>query len=116
MRSGPGSPIPTGCNDGLRSCPTARSTVSAPHDLVHQWGPDVLRWRLTPTATGCQLTLEQTMADRTHAAENAGGWHICLDVLADNLDGAMRERLVGEVVMEHGFPELRDGYRKVLGV
>ena len=90
--------------------------VSAPHELVHQWGPDMLRWRLTPTATGCQLTLEQTMADRTHAAENAGGWHICLDVLAEDLDGAMGKRLVGEVVMEHGFPELRDGYRKVLGV
>jgi uncharacterized protein YndB with AHSA1/START domain len=24
--------------------------VSAPHELVHQWGPDVLRWRLTPAA------------------------------------------------------------------
>jgi hypothetical protein len=53
---------------------------------------------------------------RAAVAVDAGGWHICLDVLADNLDGAMRERLVGEVVMEHGFPELRDCYRKVLGV
>ena len=26
--------------------------VSAPHELVHQWGPDLLRWRLTPTSTG----------------------------------------------------------------
>ena len=56
------------------------------------------------------------MAERGHEAENAGGWHICLDVLASNLDGANPERLVGEVVMDHGFPELRDGYRKLLGV
>ncbi|HEX9175252.1 SRPBCC family protein [Mycobacterium sp.] len=91
-------------------------TVDAPRELVHRWGPDLLRWRLEPTETGCRLTLEHQMAERDHEAENAGGWHICLDVLASNLDGANPERLVGEVVMDHGFPELRDGYRKLLGV
>jgi uncharacterized protein YndB with AHSA1/START domain len=90
--------------------------VSAPHELVHRWGPDRLRWRLTPTATGCQLTLEHQMADRSPAADNAGGWHICLDVLTGNLDGTNPERLVGDCVMDHGFPELRDGYRKLLGI
>jgi uncharacterized protein YndB with AHSA1/START domain len=89
--------------------------VDPPHELIHNWGPDVLRWRLTPTATGCRLTLEQQMAARTHAAENAGGWHICLDVLEGNLNGDNPHRLVGDVVMAHGFIELRDGYRKVLG-
>jgi uncharacterized protein YndB with AHSA1/START domain len=89
-------------------------TVDPPHELVHQWGPDVLRWRLTPTSTGCRLTLEHQMADRDHAAENAGGWHICLDVLAGHLSGANPDRLVGDVVMDHGFPELRNGYQKLL--
>ncbi len=82
---------------------------------MHRWGPDLLRWRLTPTDTGCRLTLQHEMAERTHAAENAGGWHICLDVLSGHLDGTNPARLVGETVMEHGFPELRDGYAKLLG-
>jgi uncharacterized protein YndB with AHSA1/START domain len=90
--------------------------VDAPHELLHRWGPNVLRWRLTPTGTGCRLTLEQQMADRSNTAENAGGWHICLDVLNGHLDGRNPDRLVGAVVMEHGFAELRDGYRKLLGV
>jgi uncharacterized protein YndB with AHSA1/START domain len=91
-------------------------SVDAPHELVHRWGPDLLRWRLDPTPQGCRLTLEHQMADRGHEAENAGGWHICLDVLAGNLNGTNPERLVGEAVMDHGFGELRDGYRKLLGV
>jgi uncharacterized protein YndB with AHSA1/START domain len=91
-------------------------SVDPPHELVHRWGEDVVRWRLSATDTGCRLTLEHQMADRTHAAENAGGWHICLDVLTGHLDGTNPERLVGETVMEHGFPELRDGYAKLLAL
>jgi uncharacterized protein YndB with AHSA1/START domain len=90
--------------------------VEPPRRLVHRWGPDVLRWRLTPTETGCRLTLEHEMADHTHTAENAAGWHICLDVLDAVLDGEDAPRLVGEAVMDHGFPELRDSYRKLLAV
>ena len=26
--------------------------VNPPHELVHRWGDDVVRWRLAPTATG----------------------------------------------------------------
>lgn len=89
--------------------------VDPPRELVHRWGDDVVRWRLTPTETGCLLTLEQSMRDRDPAAMNAAGWHICLDVLGRNLDGITTERLVGDVVMEHGFPELRDGYTELLG-
>jgi uncharacterized protein YndB with AHSA1/START domain len=39
--------------------------VDPPHELVHHWGDDVVRWRLSPTATGCLLTLEQSMRDRS---------------------------------------------------
>jgi uncharacterized protein YndB with AHSA1/START domain len=91
-------------------------SVDPPHELVHRWGGDVVRWHLSPTDTGCRLTLEHQMADRTHAAENAGGWHLCLDVLTGHLDGTNPERLVGETVMEHGFPDLRDGYAKLLAL
>ena len=64
--------------------------VDPPHELVHRWGDDVVRWRLAPTATGCLLTLEQSMRERDPAAMNAAGWHLCLDVLDGTLAGACR--------------------------
>ena len=65
-------------------------SVDPPHELVHRWGDDVVRWRLSPTETGCRLTLEQTMRERDHAAMNAAGWHLCLDVLDDVANGVDR--------------------------
>ena len=84
--------------------------VEPPHELMHRWGDDVVRWRLTPTDTGCRLTLEQTMAERDHAAMNAAGWQLCLDVLDDVLGGGDRPRVVGEAALDHGWEALRDGY------
>jgi uncharacterized protein YndB with AHSA1/START domain len=89
--------------------------VDPPHELVHRWGEsDVVRWRLETTPTGCRLTLEQSMADRDKAAMNAAGWHVCLDVLTDVLNGADRSRLVGQDAMAADWEPLRDGYRKLL--
>lgn len=89
--------------------------VNPPHELVHRWGDDVVRWRLTATPTGCRLLLEQTMADRGPAAMNAAGWHICLDVLDDVLAGKVTPRAVGEDAAARGWADLRDGYAAVLG-
>ena len=78
--------------------------------------PDLLRWRLTPTGTGCRRTSNTALLrSRPIRRKNAGGWHICLEVLSGHLAGANPDRLVGDVVMDHGFPELRDGYRNPLG-
>jgi uncharacterized protein YndB with AHSA1/START domain len=90
--------------------------VDPPHELVHRWGDDVVRWRLTATDTGCRLTLEQTMRDRDRAAMNAAGWHLCLDVLDLVLSGAATSRVVGEAALDHGWEALRDGYAELLGV
>jgi uncharacterized protein YndB with AHSA1/START domain len=90
--------------------------VDPPHELVHHWGDDdVVRWRLAPTATGCRLTLEQTMRDRKPAAMNAAGWHVCLDVLDDVLNGGDRQRAVGQDAMAAGWEPLRDRYAELLG-
>ena len=91
-------------------------SVDPPHELVHRWGDDVVRWRLTPTDTGCRLTLEQTMRDRDPAAMNAAGWHVCLDVLDGVASGAATSRVVGEAALEHGWEALRDGYAELLDV
>jgi uncharacterized protein YndB with AHSA1/START domain len=84
--------------------------LDPPHELAHRWGDDVVRWRLTPTPTGCRLTLEQTMRDRGPAAMNAAGWHICLDVLDDVLNGKATARAVGHGAVAHGWEALRDRY------
>ena len=87
-----------------------------PHELVHRWGTDVLRWRLSPTATGCLLTLEHSMTNHEAAAGNAAGWHLCLDVLERILDGTAADRVVGRDALDHGWESLRDGYAELLGV
>ena len=89
--------------------------VNPPHELVHRWGDDVVRWRLAPTATGCRLTLEQTMRERDPAAMNAAGWHVCLDVLEGTLAGTASSRVVGPDALDHGWESLRDGYVELLG-
>jgi uncharacterized protein YndB with AHSA1/START domain len=89
--------------------------VDPPHELVHRWGDDVVRWRLAPTATGCLLTLEQSMRERDPAAMNAAGWHLCLDVLDGTLAGASPSRVVGEAALDHGWESLRDTYAELLG-
>jgi uncharacterized protein YndB with AHSA1/START domain len=91
-------------------------SVDPPRELVHLWGDDVVRWRLSPTATGCRLTLEQTMANRDYTAMNAAGWHICLDVLDGTLAGTASGRVVGQDAAQHGWEGLRDGYAELLGV
>ena len=90
--------------------------VDPPHELVHRWGDDVVRWRLAPTDGGCRLTLEQTMRDRDRVAMNAAGWHICLDVLDAVLNGSDRPRVVGQDAEQHGWESLRDEYADLLGV
>jgi uncharacterized protein YndB with AHSA1/START domain len=91
-------------------------SVDPPRELVHQWGDDIVRWRLEPTDTGCRLTLEQTMRERDTAAMNAAGWHLCLDVLGDVTNGVDRSRAVGPDAMKQGWEPLRDSYAELLGL
>jgi len=88
--------------------------VDPPHVLVHRWGPNVLRWKLTDTDDGCLLTLEQSMADPDPAAMSAAGWHVCLDVLEPALDGADVRRIVGPDALAVGWEGLRDRYAATL--
>ncbi|SKH75327.1 Activator of Hsp90 ATPase homolog 1-like protein [Mycobacteroides abscessus subsp. bolletii] len=92
-------------------------TVDPPRELIHRWGPDdTLRWRIEPTDTGCRLTLEHSMADRSHAAGNAGGWHICLDTLGLAVDGTPRGRVVGMDAMKYDWQSLNDRYTEILTI
>ncbi|MDT5339481.1 MAG: hypothetical protein QOD90_4986 [Mycobacterium sp.] len=91
-------------------------TIDPPRELVHRWGDDnLVRWRLTPTAAGCRLTLEQTMPQRDPAAMNAAGWDVCLAVLDEVLGGSDTPRATGPDAAARGWAALRDDYAEALG-
>jgi uncharacterized protein YndB with AHSA1/START domain len=62
-----------------------------PHHLAFSWGPDELHFSLEDAGDGgdggCRLVLVNVLDDRTTAARNAGGWHVCLTELVKVLDG-----------------------------
>jgi uncharacterized protein YndB with AHSA1/START domain len=62
-------------------------TWDPPHRLAFSWGPDELHFSLEAAGGGCRLTLINVLDDRSTAARNAGGWHVCLAELVKLLDG-----------------------------
>jgi hypothetical protein len=58
-----------------------------PSVMELQWGPDVLRLELSPTADGTRLTLIDIFPDLGKAARDGAGWHACLDILIFELSG-----------------------------
>jgi uncharacterized protein YndB with AHSA1/START domain len=59
-----------------------------PRRLAFTWGPDELHLSLDDAGDGrCRLVLVNVLDDRSAAARNAGGWHVCLGELQKVLDG-----------------------------
>jgi|SRR5579859_6991480 len=59
-----------------------------PSLLEFRWGDDeTLRFELQPDGDGSLLTFVNTFAELGKAARDAAGWHVCLDALANRLDG-----------------------------
>jgi hypothetical protein len=46
----------------------------------------------------------------------AAGWHLCLDVAEQLMDGAPTTPIRGDEAMEHGWQELHDAYAERLGI
>jgi uncharacterized protein YndB with AHSA1/START domain len=59
-----------------------------PRLLEFSWDADVLRWELTPTASGCKLLFTTTVQQRSNAPRDATGWDACLDNLERAVAGA----------------------------
>jgi uncharacterized protein YndB with AHSA1/START domain len=59
-----------------------------PSLLELRWGPDVIRFEITPTTSGCTLTFTDTFGEYGKAARDAAGWHECLDVLQSVVSGS----------------------------
>jgi uncharacterized protein YndB with AHSA1/START domain len=58
-----------------------------PSRFEFTWGGDTLRFTLAEDGDGTLLELTVLLAGRGKAARDGAGWHECLDLLADDLDG-----------------------------
>ncbi|SKB89717.1 Activator of Hsp90 ATPase homolog 1-like protein [Lysinibacillus sp. AC-3] len=65
--------------------------------LEFDWGKDTLRFELSPTSSGSILVLLESIGALTeHTPKDLAGWHICLGLLSDLLNGTVH----GEFPME----------------
>lgn len=58
-----------------------------PRLFAFLWGEDELRFELAPEGDGTVLTFTDTFDEQGRAARDAAGWHVCLLLLASDLDG-----------------------------
>lgn len=56
--------------------------------LEFRWGTDTIRIEVEPAGDGSRLTLLDTIDELGKAARDGAGWHVCLDQLEHQLDGA----------------------------
>jgi uncharacterized protein YndB with AHSA1/START domain len=80
-----------------------------PHELVHRWRGDTLRWIITPLNDGAQLELQHRFDDQESAPLFAAGWRVCLGRLAAE-DGTERERATGQRALAYDWAVLREQY------
>jgi uncharacterized protein YndB with AHSA1/START domain len=99
--------------DGPTEIPMASNVLRAqpPTLLEYDWGGDLLRWELEPTASGTRLTLRHTVAERDDVPKMAAGWHLCLAVADRLMDGEPVGPIRGADALNYGWEELRDRYR-----
>jgi uncharacterized protein YndB with AHSA1/START domain len=69
----------------------AMRVFEPPRLLEYSWDSDILRWELTPTATGTTLVFTTSVGQRSAAARDATGWHGCLDSLGGVLEASKPE-------------------------
>ena len=62
-------------------------TCDPPRVLEFEWGEDTLRFQLTRSGPGTELTFTDTLGVLGKAARDGTGWHVCLDRLSCALEG-----------------------------
>ncbi len=95
---------------------TRVTRAESPHLLEYNWGGNELRWELQSLPSGgTRLTLWHNI-DRGFIAMGAAGWHICLDVLEQWVDGRPLGRIVGAEAMNFEWPRLNAEYSRQFGI
>ncbi|MFJ7737001.1 SRPBCC family protein [Lysinibacillus sp. NPDC097287] len=60
--------------------------------IEFNWGKDTVRFELSPTAEGSLLVLNESIREITaHTTKDLAGWHVCLELLYDLLNGVLHE-------------------------
>ncbi|MEQ6354754.1 SRPBCC family protein [Lysinibacillus sp. M3] len=60
--------------------------------LEFDWGKDTVRFELSPSGSGSILVLLESIGELTeHTPKDLAGWHICLGLLSDLLNGTVHE-------------------------
>ncbi|MCL1697188.1 MULTISPECIES: SRPBCC family protein [unclassified Lysinibacillus] len=60
--------------------------------LEFDWGKDTVRFELSPTSSGSILVLVESIRELTeHTPKDLAGWHVCLNLLSDLLNGTVHE-------------------------
>lgn len=94
---------------------TRVTRADAPKLLEYNWGGNDLRWELEAAGGGTRLTLWHNI-DRRFIAMGAAGWHICLDVLDQFLNGTPLGRIVGNEAMKFDWQRLNSEYAQQFGI
>jgi uncharacterized protein YndB with AHSA1/START domain len=56
--------------------------------LDFEWGDGWVRFEVSPEKEGCSLVLKESITPvNDHTSKDLAGWHICLDMFSDLLDG-----------------------------
>ncbi|KOP80982.1 activator of Hsp90 ATPase 1 family protein [Lysinibacillus sp. FJAT-14745] len=86
-------------NDGTNAYQEIAITDYAEKNILEfDWGKDTVRFELSPTSSGAILVLLETIGELTeHTPKDLAGWHICLDLLSDLLNGTVHEEFPMEV-------------------
>ncbi|MEK5233743.1 SRPBCC family protein [Lysinibacillus sp. FSL K6-0232] len=70
--------------------------------LEFDWATDTVRFELSSTANGSLLLLIETIQELTdHTPKDLAGWHICLDLLANVLNGIEHQHFPMENWQQH---------------
>ncbi len=72
-------------------------TADAPRLLEFRWGTSLLRCEMVADGNGCQMSFSETLDDPSEAARNAAGWEMCLENLAQLLDGEAPDEFAWEI-------------------
>lgn len=102
--------------DNRQDSPATVSRLEPPRLLEYSIYGQPMRWELTPAAGGTLLTVQQAVGGREWITRGAAGWHLCLETLAQRLDGGEPEPVRGMAAMEHGWNELNEAYAGALGI
>ncbi|MGE7758735.1 SRPBCC family protein [Peribacillus sp. NPDC097895] len=80
--------------------------------LDFEWGDGWVRFEVSPEEDGCLLVLKESIRPvNDHTAKDLAGWHVCLEMLSDLLDGHYKDFPMDEWEQRH--KEYMDAVKRI---